>query len=270
MHLACEMISNWQVVAQVKQFKQSKEVSLKKKKTLMDELAFKAHFRFVRGWPDTAINQKWAEIERAPQRFDTEVKQGITRVWVPKDPTAALTEIVSTEDMSMSTGEMAAGIEGALPSSIEGGQDSLLHMPLVPEAKRMLDNKQAVEAVSEEQAPQPVLTPVKVMSSKASSLSDTTLHAWPHEHAEAKGLEASTEKTVRKAEETEEPCKKRQKTISGKEPLSEILDNTEISKPLVLDAYKKLLEAWITGKAASLKVVTQKKIAYLINLALLN
>ena len=63
----------------------------------MDELAFKAHMKYKRGWKKDDIKAKWKEIEASPRRFNAVEKDGRLLVWVPLNPRIAVEDIFGTK-----------------------------------------------------------------------------------------------------------------------------------------------------------------------------
>ena len=67
------------------------------KSILMDQYSFKAHMRFVRGWPKAAVALKWNEIEATPQSFRTKFERGILKIWVPQNPEVSVEDALRAD-----------------------------------------------------------------------------------------------------------------------------------------------------------------------------
>ena len=62
----------------------------------MDEKAFKAHHKYVKGWSKADIQMKWLAIEQNPHAYPVEF--GPDRkisVWVPKDKTKSFEDVLA-------------------------------------------------------------------------------------------------------------------------------------------------------------------------------
>ena len=61
--------------------------------TEMDELSFKANFKYVRGWPPQRILDKWQEIVDNPGKYRTSQVGGHLNVWVPQNRNVSLEDV---------------------------------------------------------------------------------------------------------------------------------------------------------------------------------
>ena len=174
--LANGTITSSQVGEHVVDYARKKHLKGKQEKILMDELAFKAHFKYVRGWPKLSIIAKWDQITSKPWLFETVQQPDRSyKVWVPQDPSVELGQTITSDgdhqdlpDMSEMMGCMSRSSDSADASS-SGGPMEMFSMPVVASSLRQTNGEVPCAVLEDSDFEEPSPSPDKSVGVRAAS-----------------------------------------------------------------------------------------------------
>lgn len=227
----------------------------------MDELSFKAHYKYIRGWNKSAIKLKWQDIITNPQNYQTTLQpDGSRLVWVPLNKRLSLEDVTETKvkeaqklpcDPTMRQHLLFGKNGGVMPSNAAVAQGlsfeplNMLHMPLTESGLASVGKASTMDSSDSESESEAAAKPerIRTKASSNSGHSDTIVASPPSSAGKDK---------KRKAADTENDIA----TPQTKKTKGDEFDSVEtIAKPLQLEAFKEHISLSIAEKIAGLQVV---------------